>query len=1029
MKKKLMDWENIDVLHRNRLKSRAYFMSYSGKKEALTYDRSSSHGFKLLNGVWKFFYSEAVSRGPENFYKTDFNTENWDDIKVPGHWQLQGYGKPHYTDLIYPFPVDPPYVPSENPTGHYRRDFYIDKGWTDNQTILRFEGVDSAFHIWINGLEVGYSQGSRMTSEFDITSFIKEGKNTLALRVYQWSDGSYLEDQDMWWLSGIFRDVYLINRPLVHINDFFIKTVLDSNYSNALLKLEVELNNESSIRAEGYNIEIELLSSSKEMILSSNKIINSIESKDGQTIEFEVNVENPDKWTAETPNLYNLLIALKDKEGRVVEVVPQRVGFRALELKNGNFLVNGVPIILKGVNRHDQNPDLGRAVTLDWMIEDILLMKRYNINAVRTSHYPNDPRFYDLCDVYGLYVMDEADLETHGFELIGQATRLTDDPSWENAYVERVERMVERDKNHPSIIFWSLGNESNFGRNHEAMADWCHRRDTTRLVHYEEDREAKVADVVSTMYSSVEKLIEFGEFENMEKPHVVCEYAHSMGNGPGGLKEYWDTFYKYKRLQGGFVWEWIDHGIREFTEDGKEYFAYGGDYGDYPNNSNFCIDGMVRPDHTPGPGLLELKKIIEPVRVEALELEKGEIKVTNLYDFISLDHLSLVWEVEVEGMVIESGRLEPCGINPGESKVLRIPFKLGEDLAEGADYWLNIKFVLSSSNLWAEAGHEIAVEQFKLPCFKEKDYVALYAPELKCENTGNSIIIEGFNFELEFDKLRGTITKWKHEGANLVKKGPWLNFWRAPIDNDMYTVEGWRKKYIDKLQQRIDDVEVAIEDRVVHIRVEAYIAPPSLNWGIKCEYIYKIYGSGDVTIEVSGEPKGDLPEMLPRIGLQMELPEDIDRVKWYGRGPGECYSDRKLSCQFGVYGKTVDELFTNYIYPQDNGNRTDVRWMSITDIRGMGLYAEGTPSMEFSAHRYSIEDIEKAKHTFDLVKRDRVYLNLDYRQNGLGSNSCGPAQMGQHRLLSEKFNFIFRIKAFSRYEDSEFKLNKQRILF
>lgn len=1031
MKKQLNDWENVDVLHRNRLKSRAYFMAYRDRDLALTYERSNSQGFKLLNGVWKFHFAEFPEEGPEDFYNEEFDAADWDNIMVPGNWQLQGYGKPHYTDLVYPFPVDPPYVPSQNPTGFYRRDFYVDESWSKDQTILRFEGIESAFHLWINGMEVGYSQGSRMTSEFDISRYIREGENSISIKVYQWSDGSYLEDQDMWWLSGIFRDVYILNISKIHINDFFIKTILDKDYGDAVLKLEVELNNTTQERAKDYVIEIELLDKEFNPIISTfAEIIESIESGEEAKFEMEVPVINPYKWTAETPYLYNLLISLKDEKGRLIEVIPQKIGFRRVELRSGNFLVNGVPIMLKGVNRHDFNPDLGRAVTLDWMIEDIILMKQHNINAVRTSHYPNDPRFYELCDSYGLYVMEEADLETHGFELINQATRLTEDPAWKEAYVDRVERMVERDKNHPSIIFWSLGNESNFGRNHEAMAEWCHKRDETRLVHYEEDREAKVADVVSTMYSSVEKLIEFGELENMEKPHVVCEYAHSMGNGPGGLKEYWDTFYKYKRLQGGFVWEWIDHGIRQINEDGKEFYAYGGDFGDYPNNSNFCIDGMVRPDHTPGQGLLEYKRIIQPVRIEEVDLQEGEVKITNLYDFISLDHLILNWEVMAEGKVIQSGYTKVEGINPFSSRIIKIPFKTPERLIEGADYWLNLSFNLSSSNSWASFGHNIAFEQFRLPIYEPSSNKlnVSYMPELNCIDSRNRIIVNGFNFKVEFDKLKGLITKLSFEGRDIIKKGPRLNFWRAPIDNDMYVVEDMRKKYLDRLQHRVDEVDFSNKGKYITIQVSEYIAPPTLNWGIRCKYIYNIFGSGDITLKICGEPKGELPEMFPRIGIQLELLEDMDKVTWYGRGPNECYSDRKLSCPFGVYVKDVDELFTNYIYPQDNGNRTDVRWMSITDLRGMGIFASGAPQMEFSVHRYSTEDLDRAKHTFELEKRDRIYLNLDYRQNGLGSNSCGPKQMEPYKLLPEKFEFQFKLKAFSKYEDSEFKLSKQMII-
>lgn len=1026
MKRQFRDFENIDLLHRNRLKSRAYFFSYGDRERALSYNRGLCKGFKLLNGEWKFYYANSPEESPEGFYNNEFDYSSWSSIEVPGHMELQGYGKPHYTDLIYPFPVDPPYVPSENPTGIYKRDFYINKGWCGNQTILRFEGVDSAFHLWVNGVEAGFSKGSRMTSEFDISSLVAEGKNTLTVRVYKWSDGSYLEDQDMWWMSGIFRDVYLLNRPGIHVNDIFIKTKLDESYEDAVLSLEVELENLFKEAASGLSIEAELLDSELFEVVSASEIVNQIDAKELCALNINILVKSPNKWTAETPYLYNLLLTLRDRDGKVIEIIPQRVGFRQVELREGNFLVNGVPVMLRGVNRHDHHPDLGRAVTLDWMRQDIILMKQHNINAVRTAHYPNDPRFYELCDIYGLYVMDEADLETHGFELMGIPTRLTEDEAWESAYIDRVERMVERDKNHPSIIFWSLGNESNFGKNHEAMADWCHKRDETRLVHYEEDREAKVADVVSSMYTSFEKLEELGKLESTKKPHILCEYAHAMGNGPGGLKDYWDIFYKYKRLQGGFVWEWIDHGIRKFTSEGEEYYAYGGDFGDYPNNSNFCIDGLVRPDHTPGYGLIEYKKIIQPVRITEADLINGEINISNLYDFKSLDNLGLSWELAVEGRRIQKGFMDIKGIAPGESKKIKIPFRIPEKLIAGGEYWLNIDIILMDKTSWADIGHRVAFEQLKLPIYKEagEELKLEETPKLRVESLENNLIVSGFNFQIEFDTLRGIIKSWEVEGKRLVKAGPKLNLWRAPIDNDMYTVEKWRKKYLHVIQQRIDEVSVC-EDGFVTIEIKGYMAPPTQNWGIGFKHIYRIYGTGDVIVDTFGEPCGEVPEMLPRIGMQLELPKDIDRVSWYGRGPFECYSDRKESCHVGVYSKTVDEFFTNYIHPQDNGNRTDVRWMSITDIRGLGLYASIEPNMEFSAHRFSTEALEKAKHPYELKKEDTIYLNLDYRQNGLGSNSCGPIQMGDHRLLTESFNFRLRFRGFSKYEEDEFRLWKQ----
>ncbi|WP_337589409.1 glycoside hydrolase family 2 TIM barrel-domain containing protein [Paenibacillus contaminans] len=635
------DWENHQLIHRNRMDSRAYFIPYEDEISALSYDRGSSASFRLLNGVWKFHYAETPAHAPEAFYEERFDTRDWDNLTVPSSWQMHGYGKPHYTNVNYPFPVNPPYVPSENPTGSYVRDFQIAPEWNGKKITLRFEGVDSAFHVWVNGKFVGFSKGSRIPAEFDITETARIGVNKIAVRVYQWSDGSYIEDQDQWWLSGIFRDVYLIASPLeAHVDDVFVRTELDEAYEHAVLQINAKISGSSK---QAFSLEAKLLDAAYMPVEggTASAPVKALKNKTTEAL-LQMPVGNPHKWSAEAPHLYHLLLTLRDSKGNVLQVVPQRVGFRSVELKDGNFLVNGVAVMLKGVNRHDHHPDLGKAVPLSWMLEDVLLMKRHNINAVRTSHYPNDPRFYDLCDEYGLYVMDEADLECHGFYSAGTGydfdaakTWTTDNPEWEAAYVDRMERMVHRDKNHPSIIMWSVGNESAFGRNHIAMYESAKRIDPTRLVHNEGDREAVAADVYSTMYTDVGKLNELGRMKGMKKPHILCEYAHAMGNGPGGLKEYWETFYAHKRLQGGFVWEWLDHGICRKTAEGVEYFAYGGDFGDQPNDYNFVIDGLVQPDRTPTPGLIEYKKVLEPVKIDPADLANGKLKLTNRYDRFS----------------------------------------------------------------------------------------------------------------------------------------------------------------------------------------------------------------------------------------------------------------------------------------------------------------------------------------------------------------------------------------------------------
>lgn len=1031
------DLQNSNVLQKNRTESRSYFIPFSSEENALTYERGRSDRFKLLNGMWKFHFAENPYEAPADFHKESFDISGWDNVQVPHHWQMQGYDRPHYTNVNYPFPVDPPNVLTDNPTGSYRREFHVPETWTGEQIFVRFEGVDNSFHLWVNGEAVGYNEGSRIPAEFNITDHIRSGTNTLAVRVYKWSKSSYIEDQDMWWLSGIFRDVYLLTRPNVHIRDTFIRTVLDQDYHDAELEMDVDLTNKTDQSADGLQIKYRLLDGQMNDVISGSK--KDISVNDQSKLTISVPVENPRKWSAEDPYLHHVVICLKDGQGRVIETLAHKVGFRSVELKNGLVLVNGVAVMFKGVNRHDNHPELGRAVTLEDMRKDIILMKQGNVNAVRTAHYPNDPQFYDLCDEYGLYVIDEADLETHGFEVIGNIHQLSDDSEWEAAYVDRMERMVERDKNHPSIVMWSLGNESGYGVNHNAMYDWTHQRDVTRLVHYEgecrvipysEDnstKEPRSSDIFSSMYTNIANLEKIGDRSDYTKPHIICEYAHAMGNGPGAFKEYWETFYEYDRLQGGFVWEWADHGIRKQTADGAKYFGYGGDFGDEPNDYNFVLDGLVMPDRTPSPGYFEHKKVIEPVKVHEFDLKAGRISIENRHDFISLDHLKLAWNVEVDGVIIQNGTLPLEDIGPGSSRELTIPYQLPEKLVPGADYWLNVQFTLAADANWANTGHEVAWAQFELPqkskvdCVKSND-MALAGLEMK--ESDRRIYVGGADFELVFDTITGQMESWYHEGLSMIDTGPKLQFWRAMTDNDHRSARIWKQHGVHWLVERTDSVSWDVSDdrTKATVQVVKRVAPPILAWGIDVELTYSIYGDGDVYVDVAGVPSGDAPETLPRIGLEMTIPKTIDHVKWYGRGPGESYIDTKEANRFGVYDKRVDELMTNYVYPQENGNRTDVGWASFTNMHGMGLLTSGTNN--FSAHRYSVEDFDRAQHTHELTEKDEVHVHLDYQQHGIGSASCGPDVLPKYELRTDNFNFSIRLKPFSLQEYTPMALSR-----
>lgn len=1021
------DWENHRLTNRNRLPPRAWCKQYPDPAGAMTGDLAASPWHQQLGGRWSFHYAPNHAAAPEGFEAPGFKAAGWKSIPVPSNWQMLGFGHPHYTNVNYPFPVDPPRVPTDNPTGSYRREFVVPAAWRGMRIILRFDGVDSAFHVWVNGKAVGFSKGSRLPAEFDITSCVHPGKNLLAVRVYQWSDGSYLEDQDMWWLSGIFREVSLIALPPIHIADVAITTELDDSGRLGTLNTGITVRNTTGRRAR-LRIETGMLDAAgHRRNEGAQKISIDVESGRGKTANLAIAMAEPAPWSAEQPNLYTLLVTLKDEAGRIIAAAPFQVGFRSVKIKGGLLLINGVPVKFKGVNRHEFHPDHGRALPLATMIRDLELMKQHNINAIRTSHYPDDPRFYDLCDRYGFYLIDECDLETHGFGVTRDwPGNPLADPAWEDACLDRMRRMVARDRNHPCVIMWSLGNECNFGRNHRAMAALARRLDPTRPIHYEGDYSMQVADVASKMYPHYDKLIDLGKASRPSyklknagwesyrgKPFICCEYAHAMGNGPGGLKEYWETFYRFKQLQGAFVWEWVDHGIRQRTKDGREYFAYGGDFGDQPNDGNFVCDGLVFPNRIPSPGLVELKKVIEPVFAQAGDLRKGKIKITSRYDFIGLDHLELAWWLADGESRVQSGKMALPALAARRSATLAIPYRLPAQIAAGHRLILNLSFRLAADTLWAQRGHEVAWAQFTLPV-KERVAPAI-APflrsPLKVEETKRGIFIEGSGFTFTFDRVHAIMTDWESGGMALIKSGPRLNFWRAITDNDRPTsMPKWRGAGLMNLQHRTDAVEVKRSGRAgATVSFDVTVAPPIWSHVFRCRYDYHISEQGELTLDVRGVPQGDWCETLPRIGLQMTLPLALRNVKWFGRGPGESYVDSCQAARLGVWSADVEELYTPYIFPQENGNRSGVAWATFTNQRGAGLAVRGMPEINISAHRFTTMDLENARHTYDLVPRPDITLNLDHRQHGLGSNSCGPMPWKQYWLKTEPFEFSVRL--------------------
>jgi beta-galactosidase/beta-glucuronidase len=1010
------EWENPAFLERNREAARSTLIPYPDLETAQTGERGTSSRFKLLNGNWEFFYAPNPALVPAGFEGDDFTPECWDTLPVPSNWQMHGYGVPNYTNIRYPIPVDPPRVPQENPVGCYRHRFTLTAEETGRHVFLTFEGVNCAFHVWVNGQPVGYSQGSHIPSEFDVAPYVREGENLLAVQVFQWAAATYLEDQDMWRLSGIFRDVYLTFSPAVSIRDLRVRTPFVDGYPNAILELQTTLKNLSKNRANGLCVIARLLNAEGQEVTEAT-IGEGIALEDGaeQALDVNIPVSAPHVWTAETPYLYTLLVELQGTDGATLEVQRATVGFRELKIEHGHFLLNGVPLLLKGVNHHDTHPDLGHAMTLESMERDVVLMKRHNVNTVRTSHYPPDPKFLDLCDRYGLYVIDEADLETHGFGEVGHLNQLAEDPEWREAFVDRARRMVERDKNHPSIIMWSLGNESGYGPNHDAMAEWIRAADPTRFIHYEQAFDAPVVDVVSHMYASVERVIqEAAKFED-PRPYFLCEYAHAMGNGPGSLKEYWQAFKTYQRLLGGCVWEWADHGIRQRTEDGAEGFAYGGDFGDEPNDGNFCIDGLCSPDREPHPGLLELKKVQEPVDVEAVDLKTGQTRVRNGYQFTDLSHLRGAWEILEDGQRIAAGEMPRLETPAGGETVVILPYTLPA-ARPGAEYHLNLSFRLAEATSWAEVGHEVAWAQFALPVEAASAAIATdTAPSpLNIEESEQEIRITAGPSEIIFDRWEGRIARWKLGETPLILEGPRLNVWRAPTDNDVWMAQQWRKAGYDRLQHQVDRVEVVSStSAALEIEVESTLGGYFLRPAFTCLYRYTFTGSGDVKIETTVRLRSEEQPPLPRFGLELMLVGELDRFAWFGNGPHESYSDRKESVRVGLYSGTVEEQYHPYIRPQEYGNKTDVRWAAVTDARGVGLMAMGQPTINASVHRFSLEELTQAKHAHELAPQDATYLYLDHAQCGLGSQSCGPGPLPQYLLPPVETSFTVLLKPVS----------------
>ncbi|CEL06451.1 hypothetical protein ASPCAL09628 [Aspergillus calidoustus] len=1043
-----------NLLERNRLPPRAFFLP-------------PEHRRINLNGQWQFSYFPTPTAAWRSVIEA---TTPWKEIQVPGHWQLQGYGAPQYANVRYPFPVDPPNIPAHNPTGVYQRLVEIPEDWNSGQykLRLRFEGVDSCYHVYLDNQLLGYSQVSRNAAEFDITEHTaaaaqESGRRAMSLLVfvYQWCDGSYLEDQDQWWLSGIFRDVHVLAFPAaIHIQDFTLTTDLDSAYRNAVLTVDVEYAAARAALVASQDVSLHIQVSdphSREVVAEDSVSFNPSASGAHRR---SLRVSHPKKWTAETPHLYEFCMRLLSQGGEEVDSVRQRIGFRKVEILRGNITVNGVPILLNGVNRHDHHPRYGRAVPVDFMRRDLLIMKQHNINAVRCSHYPNAPEFYDMCDELGIWVMDEADLECHGFiesvihdENYPEGTSwsdikhkcfarssefLSENQLWRKAYLDRAERLVKENKNHTSIIIWSLGNEAFYGCNQQAMYDWIKAYDPSRPVHYEGDKNAASADMYSYMYPSVRKLEHYADLEgdDFAKPIVVCEYAHCKGNGPGNLLEYQNLFRTKRRLQGGYIWEWQDHGLLTTTADGgEEYFGYGGDFGEKLHDGKYCMDGLVNSNHDPTPGLVEFKKVIEPVEVT----QKGGgdmMEIRNWYDFQDLSHCTATWQVvrcagplvKTE-LVVASGVLSLPTVEAGQTVTIPSPFKSfappTSALQPGEVSYGNLSFSLKEDVLWAKRGHELAWAQFELARNENPVVFPAFSKSRITVDTSSLgvLSVKGTNFEITFDTTLGVISRWISKGCNLLSDedgGPKLGIWRPPTCNDLHGhAQQWKKHGLDALQVSnvVFDYAERADDGLVEITITHRLSPPVVLSGFSVKQIYTIDTSGAMTIAVNMTTIRSNPTSLPRIGLDLSLSSAFEQVAWHGKGPHQSYRDSNASTRQGIFSSKISDLDFLYEIPQENGNRSQVEWVTITDAYGSrGLLARfkgsnnTTTKFNFQASHYYPEDITSATHIYQLTRRPTTYLRLDYDHHGLGNASIKPFVLPPYELKNEAMSFTVELR-------------------
>ncbi len=1023
-------WENPKVYSENVLKPRASFFCYESLDKAKDQKPFSNRNYFLLNGQWKFKWSEHPDQRPIGFHENHFDVTTWDEIPVPSNWQLHGYGYPIYANWQYPHKKAAPRIKGDfNPVGSYKRSFHIPKEWTEQRIVLHMAGAGSAYNIWINGKKVGYSEGTKTPTEYEVSNLIEEGENTIAIEVFRWCDGSYLEDQDFWRLSGIERDVYLYTTPKTFIEDFFVKALVDSvNYTEGWFNLQVDL---EGVANSATSVLCKLEDDTGKIVYSEGE-----ESPKGKSSHsFKAIVPNVSKWSAEQPNLYSLTLELKD--GReTLQVISRKVGFRTVQIKGGQLLVNGQPILVKGVNRHDHDPKTGHVVSRERMEQDVRLFKQFNINSVRTAHYPNDPYFYELCDKYGIYVMDEANIEVHGYGFgtlpVGPSTW----KKWEGMYINRIERMAERDKNHPSVIIWSMGNEAGIGQNFRKGKKWLEAFDSSRPVSYERTglffkkrrrNSGNYTDIISQMYMPAKKVGEkmVGSELTENRPFIWIEYSHAMGNSNGNLADDWEFVHSEPNVQGGYIWDWVDQGLEKTNEKGETYWAYGGDFEPegVAHDGNFCLNGLVNPDRTPHPALYEVKKVYQDVHFEQDPKNPLRIEIKNGFFFKSISLLDVTWTLMENGISIEQEAFGEEQLLPQETHWVDLTKRLNHPLDYSMEYFVNLSFNNREEKSGIPADYQLASEQFlvqvpgphKLSPLKGKPTI---------ETSIEAYVVETGDVKMVFNRKAGQLESYQVRKDEMLQSALEPSFWRAPTDNDYGSMMGQAKEKAKSHASRSMAWMTAFHDAVLILDsideginyITVVFKHALKTTDAKHQTTFRVWEDGSV--DVSNHLILPANSDLPRYGMRFTLPEEHQQIEWYGRGPHENYSDRKFSAHVGVYSASIDSLYFAYIRPQENGYRTDTRWLELTDEQGKGIKIEGVPSFCFSALPMPYEALQgeqvaykEFRHTTDVGEHRGVFLHIDYGQRGLaGDNSWGAKPHEPYLLNDATYSYSFRLK-------------------